>query len=231
MNTALAAEWTAALEQSETALHARPPPGMCFDANRPSRVRVHTPLRVFETDMVAVEPDSMGGQKRFWQCHLTDGGLVELDASLVTMTTHEVLAVGYTTNTQGPIKSAMDRLRCMHVCNTNGQWIQLQSAMDTMLLMKAEEERVVVPAVCIDLTQKPNKLLKCSICMNVFKDPMLAADGHTYCNGCISKWVRLKIANRQPVTSPLTNLPLRSSRLISNFTVKQMCDEWRNRHR
>ena len=54
----------------------------------------------------------------------------------------------------------------------------------------------------------------CPITMLPFKDPVLAADGHSYERTAIEEWLKLH------ATSPLTNLPLPHKQLVPNRAIK-----------
>lgn len=57
---------------------------------------------------------------------------------------------------------------------------------------------------------------QCSICLYLFKDPVLATDGYTYCRSCITNWFSRSKQSR----SPMTNIPLTSRQIIPNIQCK-----------
>ena len=57
----------------------------------------------------------------------------------------------------------------------------------------------------------------CPITLETFQDPVIAADGHTYERHAITQWFRTS----DPLTSPLTGLPLTSHELIPNHHLRQ----------
>lgn len=61
--------------------------------------------------------------------------------------------------------------------------------------------------------------LCCSITSEVFKDPVVAIDGNTYERSAIEEWFK----NND--TSPLTNLPLESKRLVPNNNLKRFIQD------
>ncbi|CAF1637615.1 unnamed protein product [Adineta ricciae] len=63
--------------------------------------------------------------------------------------------------------------------------------------------------------------LVCPITGQLFGDPVIATDGHTYEKSAIKRWLR------SSATSPTTREPVFKDRLIPNFVVKRMCDEFR----
>jgi hypothetical protein len=61
----------------------------------------------------------------------------------------------------------------------------------------------------------PEHLL-CPITSEIFIDPVMTCDGHTYERAAIEKWLE------RHHTSPQTNLNLDNKSLISNFVIKQL---------
>ncbi|CAF1153628.1 unnamed protein product [Rotaria magnacalcarata] len=68
------------------------------------------------------------------------------------------------------------------------------------------------------LTPIPDALL-CPITSDIFKDPVLAEDGHTYERQAIVQWIR------QEGTSPITREPLSEKKLRRNHTIRKLVDE------
>ena len=66
----------------------------------------------------------------------------------------------------------------------------------------------------------------CPITGNAFVTPVITRDGHTYEEDAIRQWFAL--GHR---TSPLTNLPLRSTALVPNLTLRRAMDEEASRKR
>ncbi|CAH0364077.1 unnamed protein product [Pelagomonas calceolata] len=54
------------------------------------------------------------------------------------------------------------------------------------------------------------------VTLELFCDPVTAADGHTYERVAIEEWLKTK------GTSPMTQEPLTDTRLIPQFTVKKL---------
>ena len=72
----------------------------------------------------------------------------------------------------------------------------------------------------------------CPITQDVMIDPVVTVDGHSYERSAIEKWIqtsREALPGRQ-VTSPVTNLPLRSLQLIPNLALKRAIGEYRSGH-
>jgi serine/threonine protein kinase len=61
-------------------------------------------------------------------------------------------------------------------------------------------------------------ILRCPITMELFRDPVLAKDGHTYERQAIEQWIRTN------GTSPITREPLSIEHLYPNRTVKELVD-------
>ena len=58
----------------------------------------------------------------------------------------------------------------------------------------------------------------CPITYEIFRDPVVAADGHTYEREAIEQWIHLGRRAR----SPVTNLPLASRDLVPNINMKKL---------
>ena len=58
--------------------------------------------------------------------------------------------------------------------------------------------------------------LRCPLTLDLFCDPVTAADGHTYERVAIEEWLKTK------GTSPMTQEPLTDTRLIPQYTVKKL---------
>ena len=56
----------------------------------------------------------------------------------------------------------------------------------------------------------------CPITYEIFRDPVVAADGHTYEREAIEQWIRRR------ARSPVTNLPLASRDLVPNINMKKL---------
>lgn len=79
---------------------------------------------------------------------------------------------------------------------------------------------------CILEDEETNKLLRkvkqcvyCPILFEVMRDPVIAADGHTYERKAIE--YRLK----QKQESPVTSRPLKSSTLIPNIAIRHLISQ------
>jgi len=64
----------------------------------------------------------------------------------------------------------------------------------------------------------------CPITCLLMRDPVIAADGHTYERSAITKWFASR-AQGAPESSPKTALPMANTTLIENFTLKSAIDE------
>jgi serine/threonine protein kinase len=63
-------------------------------------------------------------------------------------------------------------------------------------------------------------VLVCPISLQLFQDPVVAEDGHTYERQAITEWIRLNRA------SPLTRQPLTIEGLRPNFILKKVIDQF-----
>lgn len=64
--------------------------------------------------------------------------------------------------------------------------------------------------------------LICPITLQVFRDPVIAADGHVYEREAITQWIR------EHGTSPLTRQPLTLHDLKPDYVKKRLADQRRN---
>jgi hypothetical protein len=64
--------------------------------------------------------------------------------------------------------------------------------------------------------------LICPITLDVYRDPVLAGDGHVYERIAIFQWIK------QHGTSPLTREPLNVDDLCSEENIKQLCQSYRS---
>lgn len=83
-------------------------------------------------------------------------------------------------------------------------------------VMKKIEELKMVPVS----NGTPDEFL-CPITREIMKDPVIAADGYSYEREAIESWINTK--NR---TSPMTNLPLQTTLLTPNRTLKMAIFRW-----
>ncbi|AIK96236.1 U-box domain-containing protein [Candidatus Odyssella acanthamoebae] len=70
--------------------------------------------------------------------------------------------------------------------------------------------------------RRPNEHF-CPITLQVMRDPVVAADGHSYERAAISKY--FNIDNR--AKSPITGLPLKNRDLFDNQALKAMIRDWK----
>ncbi|KAK2906133.1 hypothetical protein Q8A73_010076 [Channa argus] len=71
-------------------------------------------------------------------------------------------------------------------------------------------------------SEAPDEFL-CPITRELMKDPVIAADGYSYERESIESWIRGK--NK---TSPMTNLPLQTSLLTPNRSLKMTITRWKS---
>lgn len=87
------------------------------------------------------------------------------------------------------------------------------------LLRKVEELKS--DSVCLGI---PDEFL-CPITRELMKEPVIAADGYSYEKEAIESWINTK--NR---SSPMTNLPLLTTLLTPNHTLKMAIGRWKTSH-
>ncbi|XP_023806551.1 WD repeat, SAM and U-box domain-containing protein 1 isoform X2 [Oryzias latipes] len=73
-------------------------------------------------------------------------------------------------------------------------------------------------------SEAPDHFL-CPITRELMKDPVIAADGFSYERESIESWIRGKHK-----TSPMTNLPLRTTLLTPNRSLKMAITHWKSDH-
>lgn len=71
-------------------------------------------------------------------------------------------------------------------------------------------------------SEAPDEFL-CPITRELMKDPVIAADGYSYERQSIESWIRGK--NK---TSPMTNLPLQTTLLTPNRSLKTAITRWKS---
>ncbi|XP_074470643.1 WD repeat, SAM and U-box domain-containing protein 1-like isoform X4 [Sebastes fasciatus] len=87
------------------------------------------------------------------------------------------------------------------------------------LLRKVEELKS--DSVCSGI---PDEFL-CPITRELMREPVIAADGYSYERDAINSWINTK--NR---SSPMTNLPLLTTLLTPNHTLKMAIGRWKTSH-
>lgn len=73
-------------------------------------------------------------------------------------------------------------------------------------------------------SEAPDEFL-CPITRELMEDPVIAADGYSYERVSIESWIRGK--NK---TSPMTNLPLQTTMLTPNRSLKSAISRWKSSH-
>ncbi|CAJ1358914.1 unnamed protein product [Effrenium voratum] len=78
--------------------------------------------------------------------------------------------------------------------------------------------------------------LCCPMSLELFRDPVVAADGETYERWWIEKWIREKQPKESRarhgtgVLSPMGHGMLSHTRLVSNQAVRRLANQWRETH-
>lgn len=75
---------------------------------------------------------------------------------------------------------------------------------------------------------EPPSELCCCITGDLMDDPVTAMDGHTYERSAIEAWFSRFNETQRP-TSPLTNEPLPSRRLIPSHNIRSQCKTWKEK--
>ena len=78
----------------------------------------------------------------------------------------------------------------------------------------------------LELLLSPDKDLLCAITGELYENPVVTEDGHTYEQGAIEEWFHSQKLAGRPVTSPLTNVKLKNTRLVQNNAVKSAVIKW-----
>jgi len=63
----------------------------------------------------------------------------------------------------------------------------------------------------------------CPITHEIFIDPVMCADGHTYERAALARWLR------ESMTSPVTGLPLATAHVVTNHALRCLVDELKTR--
>ncbi|XP_072118092.1 WD repeat, SAM and U-box domain-containing protein 1 [Mobula birostris] len=84
-------------------------------------------------------------------------------------------------------------------------------------MRKIEELKSKMESSCVGI---PDEFL-CPISREVMTDPVIAADGYSYEREAIENWI-----NTKKRTSPMTNIPLESTLITPNRTLKMAIDRW-----
>lgn len=79
----------------------------------------------------------------------------------------------------------------------------------------------------VDDLEPPSELC-CCITGDLMDDPVTAMDGHTYERTAIEAWFA-RFSDSQRPTSPLTNEPLPSRRLIPSHNIRSQCKTWKEK--
>jgi len=90
------------------------------------------------------------------------------------------------------------------------------------VLKRKQQKKIVKSKENKNKTNESNKqflveeVLRCPITYEKMKDPVIAADGHTYERLAIEIWLK------KHDTSPLTNLRLPHKHLVPNYALKAL---------
>lgn len=84
-------------------------------------------------------------------------------------------------------------------------------------MRKIEELKSKIESTCVGI---PDEFL-CPIARDIMTDPVIASDGYSYEREAIENWI-----NTKKRTSPMTNMPLESTLITPNRTLKMAIDRW-----
>ncbi len=79
--------------------------------------------------------------------------------------------------------------------------------------------------LCRTSEQPPMRSFQCPITHEVMRDPVMAADGHSYERAAITRWIGRAVPGA-PTRSPCTNMPLAHARLTPNHSLRAAIVEW-----
>ncbi|PNW74858.1 hypothetical protein CHLRE_12g507200v5 [Chlamydomonas reinhardtii] len=85
------------------------------------------------------------------------------------------------------------------------------------------------PAPATAAAAPPGELV-CPITQELFEDPVVAADGHSYERAAIARWLADGLRTGRPASSPLTGAALPHTALTPNYALRGLAREWRERH-
>ena len=107
-----------------------------------------------------------------------------------------------------------------NILQTVSQVVDLESLELTNLLREMRQhEKAIAYESAADDSSFPRSFI-CPITMELMKDPFIAVDGHSYERKAIEKWFLTKS------TSPVTNLPLSSTALIENHSLRAAIEQY-----
>lgn len=149
----------------------------------------------------------------------------------ITITVHSYFVC------EGGIPSAQDLQKAVQwlqesymMCDVNGQRFSMPETCTSAPVVKDDvyppSKKMKIPVTVIEPwppapEAAPPQSFVCPLSQEVFQDPVTTSDGHTYERELIAKWLS------GSHTSPLTGLPLESTRLKPNFAVKSAIAEWK----
>jgi len=112
----------------------------------------------------------------------------------------------------------------------------LLRTLDQVLLLETQTVRDGVqalrdalPAIAQEGEEEVPRGLQCPLSLSVLRDPVTAADGHTYERALLQQWMDDSQARGAPLLSPLTNLPLAHPNLVPNHALKMLLQEHHQR--
>ena len=107
------------------------------------------------------------------------------------------------------------------IVGADGKW----SGVRQTVLERLDAHRREIAALKLGRGEIPDDL-RCPLTLEIFLDPVSAADGHTYERVAIEEWLATGAR-----TSPVTNEPLESLKLVPQHTVKKLTAAFIDSHR
>ncbi|KAM9850689.1 WD repeat, SAM and U-box domain-containing protein 1-like [Aulostomus maculatus] len=174
--------------------------------------------RIGDGDVVVAAAESMqtACQGRKLQGHsrllLTDWSEEDVQAWMCEEGLEELVGIFKANNIDGPELSLLNKETATELgIETVGLRRRLLRKIEAL---KAEQSGAVWPDEFL-----------CPITRELMKDPVIAADGYSYEREPIENWIRGK--NK---TSPMTNLPLLTTLLTPNRSLKMAIARWKSTH-
>jgi len=105
-----------------------------------------------------------------------------------------------------------------------------QETMDRLLAERLAETEQADQRTLQEQTQEDSTVLvipdglECPITSELFKDPVMCTDGHTYERAAILAWFEEQRKHKPDLTSPMTNAVLESDKVFPNFALRKQCE-------
>jgi hypothetical protein len=117
------------------------------------------------------------------------------------------------------VKDDEDRLRGLHL---EGLDVDELQQLNSTIQEASERVRRALERREAEVALAHDKNLCCPIGIGLLRDPVVAADGHTYERDKIEAWFASRQFADCPVKSPMTNIQLNDTTLIPNHALKSV---------